>query len=60
MRGAVAGATTAGLFFKHFTDYPWLHFDIAGPAFLHTPDSYRGKNGTGVGVRLLFDFLSNY
>lgn len=58
--GAVAGATTAGLFLKYFTDYPWLHFDIAGPAFLHTPDSYRGKNGTGVGVRLLFDFLSNY
>jgi len=58
--GPSAGAITAGAFLKHFTDYPWLHFDIAGPAFLHTPDSYRGKNGTGVGVRLLFDFISNY
>lgn len=58
--GPTAGAITAGLFLKHFTDYPWLHFDIAGAAFLHTPDSYRGKNGTGVGVRLLFDFISNY
>ncbi len=58
--GSIAGATTAGFFLKHFTDYPWLHFDIAGAAFLHTPDTYRGKNGTGVGVRLLFDFLSKY
>ena len=58
--GPYAGAITAGLFLHHFTDYPWLHFDIAGAAFLHTPDSYRGKNGTGVGVRLLFDFFKNY
>ncbi len=58
--GPSAGAITAGLFLQHFTDYPWLHFDIAGAAFLHTPDSYRGKNGTGVGVRLLFDFVKNY
>jgi len=58
--GPSAGAITAGLFLNHFTDYPWLHFDIAGAAFLHTPDSYRGKNGTGVGVRLLFDFAKNY
>lgn len=58
--GPAAGAITAGLFLHHFTDYPWLHFDIAGAAFLHTPDSYRGKNGTGVGVRLLFDFVKNY
>ncbi len=58
--GPNAGAITAGLFLHHFTDYPWLHFDIAGAAFLHIPDSYRGKNGTGVGVRLLFDFVKNY
>jgi leucyl aminopeptidase len=35
-----------------------MHFDIAGPAFNKTSDSYRGKNGTGVGVRFMFDFLS--
>jgi len=58
--GPSAGAITAGLFLQHFVDFPWLHFDIAGAAFLHTPDSYRGKNGTGVGVRLLFDFIKNY
>ncbi len=58
--GSNAGAITAGKFLEHFTDYPWIHFDIAGSAFLQSSDSYRGKNGTGVGVRLIFDFLNNY
>ena len=57
--GPVAGQTTAGMFLQHFVDYPWMHFDIAGAAFLKSPDSYRGKNGTGVGVRLMYDFLKN-
>ncbi|MTI33597.1 leucyl aminopeptidase family protein [Xanthovirga aplysinae] len=57
--GPTAGATTAGMFLKHFINYNWLHLDIAGPAFLTSPDSYRGKNGTGVGVRLLYRFLKN-
>lgn len=55
--GPYAGATTAGMFLKNFTDYPWLHLDIAGMAFLDGKDGYRLKNGTGVGVRLLFNFL---
>jgi leucyl aminopeptidase len=53
-----AGAITAGKFLEHFVDYDWLHLDIAGMAFLNTPDSYRGKNGTGIGVRLLYHFLN--
>ncbi len=57
--GPNAGAITAGKFLAHFTNYPWIHLDIAGPAFLTTEDSYRGKGGVGVGVRLLFDFLKN-
>ncbi len=55
--GPVAGAITAGKFLEKFIDYPWMHFDIAGPAFTHKPDKYRGNGGTGVGVRLLVDFL---
>jgi leucyl aminopeptidase len=55
--GPVAGAITAGKFLQRYVDYPWMHFDIAGPAFLHSPWGYRGKNGTGMGVRLLFDFF---
>src|SRR6185369_17901711 len=52
--GPVGGAITAGKFLQRYVDYPWMHFDIAGPSFLHAASSYRGKNGTGVGVRLLF------
>jgi leucyl aminopeptidase len=55
--GADGGAITAGKFLQHFVNYPWIHLDIAGPAFLESTDGYTGKGGTGVGVRLLFDFL---
>ncbi len=56
--GATAGAITAGKFLEHFVDYEWLHIDIAGPAFIAGgEDNYRGKNGTGMGVRLLHQFL---
>ena len=55
--GPVAGAITAGKFLEKFTDYPWMHFDIAGPAYNSAADTYRPKNGTGVGVRLMFEFL---
>lgn len=55
---AEAGAITAGMFLKHFTDYPWLHLDIAGAAFKEGGEwNYRGKGGTGHGVRLLYSFL---
>jgi len=53
-----AGMITAGKFLEHFAgDYPWLHLDIAGPAYLRTANGYRTKEGTGVGVRLTYDFL---
>jgi leucyl aminopeptidase len=58
--GTDAGAITAGLFLAHFTDYPYIHLDIAGPAFISEADGYQAKGATGVGVRLLFDFLKNY
>lgn len=57
--GPYAGSITAGKFLENFTDYPWIHLDIAGPAFLHSKTSYKGQGGTGVGVRLLFDFIKN-
>jgi len=57
--GREAGAITAAKFLQHFTDYPFIHLDIAGPAFLEKPDSYRGTGATGVTVRLLFDFFKN-
>lgn len=52
-----AGAITAGKFLEHFTDYPYIHLDIAGPVWSDKKDSYRSTGATGVGVRLLFEFL---
>lgn len=54
-----AGAITAGKFLEKFVDYPWIHLDIAGPAFLNSADHYRTKGGTAVGVRLLINFLNS-
>lgn len=59
MGGPYAGAITAGKFLARYTDYPYYHLDIAGPAFLQSKDSYRPKGGTGVGVRLFYDFFKN-
>lgn len=58
--GPEGGAITAGKFLEHFTDYPFVHFDIAGPAFIEKRDSYRGIGGTGTGVRLMFHYLNEY
>jgi len=64
--GPEAGMITAGKFLEYFTQdtktkkgYPYIHLDIAGPAFNHSEKNYRGLEGTGVGVRTLFDFFKN-
>ncbi len=57
--GPYAGAITAGKFLNKFTNYPYYHLDIAGPAFLSAKENYKPKGGTGVGVRLFFDFIKN-
>lgn len=58
--GPTGGAITAAKFLEHFTDYNWLHIDIAGPAFISTEKDYRLKGGTGVGVRLLYHFTKEF
>lgn len=59
--GAFAGQISAAKFLEHFTDYPWIHIDIAGPAYQNAAQAYRTKGGVGVGVRLLYDFIKkNY
>jgi len=57
--GANAGMITAGKFLEHFAKEPYIHIDIAGPAFLEAPENYKGKGGTGTGVRLLYQFFKN-
>lgn len=58
--GPSAGAITAGKFLAKFTDYPYYHLDIAGPAFITAKETYKPKGGTGVGVRLFFDLVKNW
>ncbi len=55
--GTDAGMITAGKFLAHFTDYPFIHLDIAGPAFISKKDGYITAGGTGMGVRLLYHFV---
>ncbi len=57
--GLEAGAITAGKFLEHFTDYPYIHIDIAGPSFLTKREDYKPAGGTGVGVRLFFEFVKS-
>ncbi|MEZ5018048.1 MAG: leucyl aminopeptidase family protein [Flavipsychrobacter sp.] len=58
--GREGGAITAGKFLEHFTDYPWMHFDIAGVSFNPTKSGYKTAGGSGMGLRMLLDFLTNY
>lgn len=55
--GPYAGQITAGKFLARFTTKPFIHLDIAGPAFLDKRDHYRTKGATAVGVRLLYEFI---
>jgi leucyl aminopeptidase len=58
--GPTGGAITAGKFLEHFTDFPWMHFDIAGVGFANSGKGYIPFGGTGYGIRMLLDFLSHY
>lgn len=58
--GSYAGHISAAKFLEHFTDYPWVHLDIAPSAFLDTKTDYRGVGATGTPVRLLVNFIQNY
>jgi leucyl aminopeptidase len=52
--GRAAGAITAGLFLREFTDStPWAHLDIAGTAWSDRGVPYAAKGATGFGVRIL-------
>lgn len=55
------GALTAGLFLKKFVgETPWMHIDIAGPAYAERDYlSYVPLGGTGYAVRTTLAFLQN-
>jgi leucyl aminopeptidase len=52
------GAIFAALFLKDFVgDVPWIHVDIAGPARSDEAEHYLPKGPTGMGTRLLIDWI---
>jgi leucyl aminopeptidase len=58
----MGGMLVAGLFLKEFVspDLPWLHLDIAGPAYNEAkPHGYTPVGGTGVSLRSLVTFAEN-
>lgn len=50
--GPIGGVSTSSAFLEHFTDYPWIHLDIAGAAHIKEAKGYRQSGGTAVPVRL--------
>lgn len=60
--GRAAGSITAGAFLTAFVgDYPFVHLDIAGTAWVDKPAKpTETQGGTGVGVRLLIEFLREF
>jgi len=56
--GRSAGTITAAAFLQKFADdFKWAHLDIAGTAWAETAKPCYPKGGTGVGVRLLVEWL---
>ena len=60
--GSGAGALTAGLILQEFVGegIPWVHLDIAGPAFTDAASAESRKGGTGFGVRTLVELARTY
>lgn len=56
--GRTAGTIAAGMFLKRFVGKTrWVHLDIAGTAWEEKGRPYLPKGATGVGVRLLVEYL---
>lgn len=55
------GAITAGMFLDNFiyeeNKNKWIHFDIAGPAFVEKAWGYNPHGASGTGVRFTIEFL---
>lgn len=56
------GTITAGLFIRHFAGKkPWMHFDIAGTAWMDTPLwEHQSKGATGAGVTGLYELCRSW
>ena len=58
--GRWGGAITAAKFLENFVgDVPWVHIDIAGPAFADSPKPHRDAGATGAMVRSLVRWVES-
>lgn len=58
--GRLAGSITAGQFVGAFIeDYPWVHLDIAGTAYLSKAQGPYQEGATGVLVKTLYQLANN-
>ncbi|OYP34952.1 leucyl aminopeptidase [Rhodopirellula sp. MGV] len=58
--GRWGGAITAAKFLENFVDKtPWVHLDIAGPAFSDSPKPFRDAGATGVYVKTLVRWIES-
>lgn len=58
--GRSASSISGAMFLKEFVgETPWAHLDIASTAYLSEARRYHPKCATGVGVRLMIDFLEH-
>lgn len=56
-----AGTITAACFLSEFVETKrWAHLDIAGTAYEVPGISYFGKGATGIGIRLMTEFVMSY
>lgn len=59
--GRWGGAISAAKFLEEFVaGKPWVHLDIAGPAFLDNPRPWQDGGGSGAFVRTLVEVARNY
>ena len=59
--GRWGGAITAARFLQHFvSDKPWVHLDIAGPAFASSNKPHREAGATGHMVRTLVELARRF
>jgi leucyl aminopeptidase len=57
--GRWGGAIVAAKFLEQFVDRrPWIHCDVAGPAFAEKPKAWLDAGGTGVLLRTLVELVS--
>jgi len=52
--------TAAALLSKFVQKYPWVHLDIAATSWTEKDRPYTPKGATGIGMRLLTQFLRDY